>query len=152
LNTIARDKNLQKQGQAFAYLDEQQAFFTRIRSLLSSDDLTFQNPTLIPIYKEVDKADRHKVVCRPLSVYSRLEDKIILAITSQYLTRYFDGCLHDNILSYRPARTFGGEENHVTDFNDGVKLIKGFLQRHPFGLSMPPIVTSRSSTTSFPIV
>lgn len=133
LNTIARDKNLQRQGQTFAYLDEQQAFFTRIRTLLSSDDLAFHSPSLIPIYKEVDKADRHKVVCRPLSVYSRLEDKIILALISLYLTRYFDGCLHDNILSYRPARTFGGEENHVTDFNDGVKLIKGFLKSHPFG-------------------
>ena len=130
LYTSARDKHLQRQGQTFAYLDEQQAFFARIRSLLSSDDLTFQSPQLLPILKDIDKEDKHKVICRPLSVYSRLEDKIILALTSQYLTRYFDGYLHKNILSYRPIRPFGDEEKHVTDFNDGVILIKDFLQSH----------------------
>lgn len=133
LHTIARDKNLQRQGRTFAYLDEQQTFFARIRSLLSSDNLTFQSPKLLPILKDIDKEDNHKVICRPLSVYSRLEDKIILALTSQYLTRYFDGYLHENILSYRPVRPFGSEEKHVTDFNDGVILIKDFLQNHPFG-------------------
>ena len=131
LHTIARDKNLQRQGKTFAYLDEQQAFFARIRSLLSSDALTFQPPRLLPIYKDIDKEDKNKVICRPLSVYSRLEDKIILALTSLYLTRYFDSFLHERILSYRPPRTFGGEEKHVTDFNDGIILIKDFLQNHP---------------------
>ena len=129
--TIARDKNLQRQGQSFAYLDEQQAFFARIRSLLSSDALTFQSPQLLPILKGKDKVDNHKFICRPLSVYSQLEDKIILALTSQYLTRYFDGNLHDNILSYRPVRPFGDKKEHVTDFNDGVILIKDFMRKHP---------------------
>lgn len=130
LYTIARDKNLQRQGHSFAYLDEQKAFFARIRSLLSSDALTFQSPQLLPILKDKDNDDNHKFICRPLSVYSQLEDKIILALTSQYLTRYFDGYLHDNILSYRPIRPFRDKKEHVTDFNDGVLLIKDFMQNH----------------------
>ena len=129
LHTIARDKVLQKQGQAFDYLDEQQAFFARIRSLLASDSLEFQSPSLLPIFKDFDKKDRQQVICRPLSVYSRLEDKIIQALASSYLTRYFDAYLHENILSYRPLRAFGGEKR-VTDFNDGVKLIMDFLRQH----------------------
>ena len=129
LHTIARDKMLQKQGQTFDYLDEQQAFFARIRSLLASDSLEFQSPSLLPIFKDFDKKDRQQVICRPLSVYSRLEDKIILALTSLYLTRYFDVYLHENILSYRPLRTFGGKKR-MTDFNDGVKLIMDFLRQH----------------------
>ena len=136
LHTIARDKMLQKQGfplkpgQTLDYLDEQQAFFARIRSLLASDSLEFQSPSLLPIFKDFDKKDKQQVICRPLSVYSRLEDKIILGLTSLYLTRYFDAYLHENILSYRPLRSFGGEKR-VTDFNDGVKLVLDYLRRHP---------------------
>ena len=69
--TIARDKNLQRQGQSFAYLDEQQAFFARIRSLLSSDALTFQSPQLLPILKDKDKqgcSDMPYIVIRILEI------------------------------------------------------------------------------------
>ena len=110
LYTINRDLQLQQQGHTFAYLDELHAFLHRIRSLIASDDLSFQSPTLLPILKDLEQQSDGTILvtCRPLSVYSRLEDKIILALTSQYLTLYLDRYLHDNILSYRPARNFLG--------------------------------------------
>ena len=132
LLTIARDTKLQREGATFGYLDEQQAFFRSIRSRLSADSITFQSPNLLPILKDTkQKADGTlKVICRPLSVYSQLDDKIILALVSRYLTRYFDRYLHKNILSYRPARDFGDKKHYVTDFNDGIRLISAFREAH----------------------
>ncbi len=132
LLTVSRDKKLQKQGQAFDYLGEQQAFFSKIRSRLSTGSLAFESPRLLPILKDTEKqADGTlKVTCRPLSVYAQLEDKIILALTSRYLTHYFDRYLHENILSYRHARDFHNQKHHVTDFNDGIRLIAAFRKAH----------------------
>lgn len=132
LLTILRDKRLEKQGQTFAYLDELQGYLNRIRSLIASDQISFESPRLLPILKDKERQTdgTFKVTCRPLSVFSRLDDKIILALTSRYLTRYFDRFLHENILSYRPARDFHGQKHHVTDFNDGINLIKVFRNTH----------------------
>jgi hypothetical protein len=132
LLTISRDKKLQKQGHTFDYLDEQQAFFSKIRSRLSTGSLTFESPRLLPILKDTEKqADGTLIVtCRPLSVYAQLEDKILLALTSRYLTRYFDCFLHENILSYRHARDFYNQKHHVTNFNDGIRLIAAFRDAH----------------------
>lgn len=155
LRTIYRDKKKQKKGDHFIYLDEQQSYFTHIRQILTSGSIKFQPPVLMPIYKDKkskyhethDKKDTNifNVTCRPLSVYSHLDDKIILALTSLYLTRYFDEYLHENILSYRPPRKLGDkfgnksgnksgnnksgkdeDKPHVTDFNDGIRLIMDY--------------------------
>ena len=130
--TIKRDEKLREGGTTFEYLDELHAFFDRIRKLLSAKSLTFEQPTLFPILKDIEHQDNGTkiVTCRPISAYSRLEDKIILALTSHYLTRYFDRYLHKNILSYRNARDFGNKKHHVTNFNDGIRLIKDFHKNH----------------------
>lgn len=132
MQTIKRDTKLWHNGQTFGYLEEQQAFFDRIRKRLSDKKMKLDSPTLFPIFKDKEKrADgTWNVTCRPLSVYSKLEDKIILALTSRYLTRYFDRYLHENILSYRPARDFNNKKHHVTDFNEGMELIKAFREKH----------------------
>ena len=130
--TIRRDQELQKEGETFAYLEEQQAFFAHIRDILSANEIKFESPRLFPIYKDHKKQEDGtlEVTCRPLSVYSQLTDKIILALTSRYLTRFFDRYLHENILSYRHVRVFNGQKRQVTDFNDGMKLIKAFREAH----------------------
>lgn len=130
--TIKRNRKRQKEGVAFGYLDELDAFIERIKKRLSSESLQFDKPLLLPIYKDKEKKDDRSflVTCRPLSVYLKLEDKIVLALTSRYLTRYFDKYLHSNILSYRRARDFNGKKHYVTDFNDGIQLIREFREAH----------------------
>lgn len=133
LLTIKRDERQQKvEGKTFGYLEELNAYIDRIRKRLFEGQLQLKSPRLMPIFKDMEKQDdgTWKVTCRPLSVYTALDDKIILALTSRYLSRYFNRYLHENILSYRPARTFQGEEHHVTDFNDGITLIKAFRKKH----------------------
>ena len=132
LKTITRDRKARKRGMTFGYLDEMEAFFERIRARLKAETITFETPKLMPIYKdEKSREDKSiEVTCRPLAVYLNLEDKIILALTSRYITCRFDRFLHENILSYRDARTFHGEKRCTTDFNDGVKLIEAFRAEH----------------------
>lgn len=130
--TIKRDRDRQKKGESFDYLNEMSAFMDKIRARISSEDLTFESPQLTPIFKDKEKLPDGSwlVTCRPLSVYTQLEDKIILALTSRYLTRHFDRYLHENILSYRPARTFQDKTHYVTDFNDGIRMIKEYREAH----------------------
>lgn len=131
LLTIAHDREKRSANQRI-YLDELDAFINRIRARLSNGNLEFEPPQLMPFLKsqQVLPDGTLEVICRPLSVYSRLEDKIILSLTSRYLTRLLDKHLHENILSYRPARFFHGKEHYVTDFNDGIVLIQDYLKKH----------------------
>ena len=132
LLTIERDRRRYLDDARPDYLKELDAFIAEIRGKLEADGLTLDPPRLMPILKSVKKMEdgRMEVTCRPLSTYSRLEDKVILSVTSRYLTKYVDRQLHENILSYRSARNFHGIEHHVTDFNDGVKLLKAFREEH----------------------
>lgn len=131
LLTIDRDRKKRKDNPRI-YLDELDAFIDRIRARLKDGNLELGSPQLLPILKSQralpDKT--LEVTCRPLSVYNRLEDKIILSLTSRYLSRVLDKHLHENILSYRPARNFLGKGHHVTDFNDGIVLIQDYLKKH----------------------
>ena len=131
LLTIDRDRKKRSTNPRI-YLDELDAFIEHIRARLSGDNLKLGSPQLMPILKgkRVLPDKTLEVTCRPLSVYGRLEDKIILSLTSRYLTRLLDKHLHENILSYRPARNFLGEEHHVPSFNDGIVLIKNYLKEH----------------------
>ena len=119
-------------GQQFAYLQELDKFILRIKKRLGEVHLQFEHPLLVPILKDKNAGDDGvtNVTCRPLVVYTQLEDKIIIAITSRYLTRLLDRHLHENILSYRPSRQFHGQEHHVTTNNDGIVLIKNFRDKH----------------------
>lgn len=130
--TIKRDRQLQQQGKTFPYLDELDAYIRKIQQRLLATDLTFESPQLMPMQKKKKKQtdNTFEVTCRPLSIYSKLDDKIILAVTSRYLTKYFDWCLHPNILSYRKVKHFQGKEYRVPNFNDGVRMIQEYRKAH----------------------
>ena len=133
LLTIERDRERCKTiGQQFAYLQELDKFILRIKKRLGEVHLQFEHPLLVPILKDKNTGDDGvtNVTCRPLVVYTRLEDKIIIAVTSRYLTSLLDRHLHENILSYRPSRQFHEQEHHVTTNNDGIVLIKNFRDKY----------------------
>ena len=133
LKTVDHDRRVHKEtGKEFGYLKEMDAFFARIRARLTAETLSFQSPRLMPIYKDDQPMEdgSREVTCRPLATFPDLEDKIILALTSRYLTCCFDRYLHENLLSYRTVRKFHGKERYSTDFSDGVELIKAFRQAH----------------------
>lgn len=135
--TIQRDRKLQTNGIASpSYLKELDAYIEKIRQRLMTGDITFASPQLMPLLKDQKKSEDGtlNVTCRPLSVYSRLDDKIIQAVTSRYLTKYFDNYLHENILSYRKARRFPDFPKNpfrAPDFNDGARMIQEYRKAHP---------------------
>jgi len=130
--TIKRDRKKQKLGEHFDYLEILDGFINQIKKRITDKQLRFESPHLTPIFKDKKQLDDGtlKVTCRPLSVYTKLEDKIILALTYRYLARFFNRYLHENILSYRPARDFHEKKHYVTDFSDGAELILDFLKKH----------------------
>ena len=82
LLTINRDMDQLREGKKHGYLDEMHAFFVRIRKRLADENLHFESPRLMPILKDQKKVNdgTWTVTCRPLSTYTKLEDKIILAL------------------------------------------------------------------------
>jgi hypothetical protein len=128
LLTYRRDKELHLQ---FDYQKEFQAFASRIRARIQSADLCFNSPVLMPIYKDKEVVGGKTIVnCRPLTVYMDLEDKIILGLASRYLTKYLDKYLHPHILSYRKARLLDDGKFRPSDFNDGIRHIRQYLDEH----------------------
>ena len=135
--TIKRDRKLRSKSEfsaRTAYLDVLDGYVAKIREeLRSENELPLNTPTLLAKYKDEKKnPDGSKeITCRPLAVFTALHDKIILAVTSRYLANKFNWYLHKNILSYRAARQFYDDERfYVTDFNDGIALIKDFKNTH----------------------
>lgn len=116
----------------YAYLDVLDRFVDDILCKIGGhDELTFNEPILKTLYKkESMRGDgTREVIYRPLSIYNDLRDKVILGVTSKYIANKFNWYLHENILSYRSARKFHGEEKpRVTDFNDGIKIIKEYRE------------------------
>lgn len=115
------------------YLERLDQYVQSIRAEIGgTGEMSFSKPLLKTLYKnEKKQADGRVVVTyRPLSIYVELRDKIILAIASRYLASMFNWYLHPNLLSYRSARNFLDVKHHVTDFNDGIKLIRRFRESH----------------------
>lgn len=130
--TIDRDRKLQQKGKQFPYLEHLDRFLESFLQPIRSNNLSFDTPQLYPLHKSTKAAeDGHRIIVfRPLSIYAKLNDKLIIALASMYLARYFNAYLHPHILSYRPPRPWRGEKRHVTDFNDGIKAIAIYRERH----------------------
>lgn len=137
LNSISQKRVLSpvesKLLEKLKYLERLDQYVKSIRDEIGgSGTLSFSTPLLRALYKNEKRTDDGTVVVtyRPLSMYVELHDKIILAIVSKYLTSMFNWYLHPNILSYRSARNFLDRKHHVTDFNDGVKMIRRYRECH----------------------
>lgn len=116
------------------YLGKLDAYIKFIQDKIgSSDPISFSSPLLRCLYKNEKTKDDGTVVVtyRPLSIYVEFIDKIILAITSRYLMSMFNWYLHPNILSYRSPRDFLDKKHYVTNFNDGIRLIRRYKESHP---------------------
>lgn len=115
------------------YLGRLDRFVSDLRNEIKSDTpVALSKPLLKSLFKNSKRSEDGTVTItfRPLSVYVSLHDKIILALASNYLTSMFNWYLRKNILSYRSARRFLDKKHHVTDFNDGIELIRRFREGH----------------------
>ena len=111
------------------YLGKLMKFTGSIADIASSENTSaFSNAdfSIIPKFKDDDGPD---AIYRPLCVYNNLKTKILISAASAYFTQAFDPYLHEEILSYRPRRTYHGKST-TTDGNHAIKAIKEYIRRH----------------------
>ena len=130
-STIKRDRKiLQSQNneapKRLGYLNRLDNYIEKIRNLLKERKIKLHTPEILYILKK-----KNDLECeyRPIAIYNNLDDKIILSITSKYLAQKINDFLHDEILSYRPARVYHNKEIS-TDFNTGIKSIGEYRKNH----------------------
>lgn len=115
------------------YLERLDAFIARIRARAESGQVTLASPQTVALFKKEKRGNGGvKVIYRPISVFTDLEDKILIALASRYLMLIFNSSLHEEILSYRPARIYHGSRRRViTDQTTAVENAIAFRDSHP---------------------
>jgi len=78
-------------------------FVKDIQLSINEETYRIESPLIYPKLKENKKKLKDKNVCRPLSLFS-LENRIILSITNNYLTRLFDDSFQDSSYAFRSKR------------------------------------------------
>ena len=112
------------------YLDNLDAFIARIRERACQEQPVLESPKTVAMFKKEDSSKK-KVVYRPISIFTNLEDKILIALASRYLMGAFNKYLHEEILSYRPARIYHGSKRWViTSQMDAVANAKEYRARY----------------------
>lgn len=131
---IKKDEKASGEGRKPSYLTRLDEYIETIQNILKGEkSVVFNKPVVDPQFKskETKKNGHLAITYRPVSMYTNLQDKIIQAVTAKYLTYLIEKELHENILSYRSPRKFHGEATRrVTNFNDGIMLIKEYREKY----------------------
>ena len=129
-NTIRYDlEQVRVHGaEAPEYLKRLLVFIDDIKGTVNSTDpLDFSGQ--IKVIAQFKKNDGDIAVYRPLSVYDNLKTKTLISLASGYLTKYLDGCLHEEILAYRPKRIYH-DSYRTTSGEDAIYGIQDFIEQH----------------------
>ena len=110
-------KSHRKNPDAYPYLTRLNDFIQSIKDDIKSDrPLSFNS---IRIFGKKKKINSDNItIYRPLCVFQSLRDKLLIALASNYLTMVFDPLLHEEIISYRPLRTYHGSEQPIITNRD----------------------------------
>jgi hypothetical protein len=115
------------------YIKNLDAFISSLREdICSCEPITFNSTKVVGKKKKVDSEGIE--ILRPICVFESLREKLLIALTSKYLTEVFDGLLHEEILSYRPLRRYHGSETPIlTDRDNAIQNIHAYRKVHRCG-------------------
>ena len=115
------------------YLKNLDAFIDSMcKDICSCEPITFNSIKIIGKKKKVN-SDGVEIL-RPICVFESLREKLLIALASKYLTEVFDPLLHEEILSYRPLRSYHGSEVPIlTDRNNAIQNIHAYRKAHRCG-------------------
>ena len=117
-----------KSGETHPYLERLDQFIAALRSEIASDaPLKFDSIKIFGKTKKVDKEGWR--VLRPLCLFTSLREKILIALACEFLAEKFDHLIHEEVLSYRPARTYHNKEKVVTDRDNAAENILLYRRR-----------------------
>ena len=122
-------KKHRQNAQKHAYLTRLDSFIGNIREELTSEKkLTFNSIKIIG--KSKSRKDGVEIL-RPLCTFNSLSEKILIALANSYLSEIFDPLLHEELLSYRPARFYhNSEQRKITTRDDAIENLQKYRQRY----------------------
>ena len=117
-----------KSGETHPYLERLDEFIASVRQeLTSAEPLRFESIKIFGKTKKIDK-DGWRVL-RPLCLFTSLREKILVALACEFLAEKFDHLIHEEVLSYRPARTYHNKEKVVTNRDNAAENILQYRRR-----------------------
>ena len=122
-------KNHRKTPDKYPYLKRLDEFIQTIRQeILNDGPLYFNSISIMGKKKKVNQDG--VTILRPICVFNSLEEKLLIALASKYLSEIFDPLLHEEILSYRPLRYYHNSEQLVlTDRDNAIKNLHDYRNR-----------------------
>lgn len=115
-----------KNGINAPYLDKLLDFCKKVVSIVESPSFSFTQPTTIP---KIKKRLKGEVECRPISVFTPLEEYVILTLANKFLTKLFDVDFYEESLAFRAKRSYHGQNGVITTHHDAIKTILRFRER-----------------------
>ena len=119
LKRIRHDIN---KGSNAQYLNNLLDFCKKVVSIVESPSFTFAQPITIP---KIKKTKKDEVECRPITIFSKLEEYVILTLANKFLTRLLDADFYEESLAFRAPRFYHGK-NVITTHHDAIKTILKF--------------------------
>ena len=111
------------------YLKELVAFIARVQDMARGNcPMDFSSCIKVQAKWKKDQGD--DAIYRPICVFNDLHAKALITVASQYLTFAAEDYLHEEILSYRPARSYHGMAEYKTQTDDAIAGLKEFMASH----------------------
>ena len=126
-------KKHRKTPDKYRYLKHLDNFIKRIQEdIQGCAPLTFSSIRIIPKKKKKDAEG--VIINRPICVFESLREKLLISLASKYLSEVFDPFLHEEVLSYRPPRTYHNSETPVlTDRDHAIGYLQNYRTEHRCG-------------------
>lgn len=111
------------------YLKELMSFIARVKDMARGNcPLDFGPCMKVRAKWKKDQGD--DAIYRPICAFEDIHVKALITVASQYLTFAAEGYLHEEILSYRPARDYHGKKEYKTEDDDAIAGLKEFAAAH----------------------
>lgn len=117
------------EGADAPWLERLNAFIGRIHRIARGEvgDFKMETPSIHRMFKEYDG---EKYVYRPISVYSSLETKVVIALVYRYLLTYFDCFFHKDMYFSRAPRRQSDGRCQVPNYLDAVRAVIAYRRKH----------------------
>lgn len=110
-------------GSRAPYLINLLQFCKKVVSIVESQSFSFTQPITIP---KIKKRLKDEVECRPISVFTQLEEYVVIALANKFLTKLFDSDFYEESLAFRAPRCYHGKNGIITTHHDAIKTILSF--------------------------
>lgn len=112
-----------KNGTNAPYLEKLLDFCKKVVAIVESPSFSFTQPITIPKIKKISKG---VVECRPISVFTPLDEYVVLTLANKFLTKLLDNDFYEEALAFRALRSYHEQNGIITTHHDAIKTILRF--------------------------